>query len=290
MCAGAERPGKTAAARFERVRVSRNTAGKDGGGVNLYRTHGVVRESNFTANTAVEYGGAVSQDCQGENKKDFLVENSKFTSNEADAGGAVQFKQDAATIRGCAFTGNTAKDTGAFSQAGRGGALYKANGARLDLTGSTFEANHAEERGGAIYATGSNGNPTQGAYVEGCSFKENTADDGGAALASWLEAWLVNASSFVDNVDNSNDAGLMRLQKGHTWVRKCTFTTAQNLVDFTTAGSTLNVYCSPTLTEDLVDKCGSCDATYDDDNNNKCGPIAADWASQVEVSWPDTDR
>ena len=276
----------TGTARFERVRVSRNTAGKDGGGVNLYRTHGVVRESNFTANTAVEYGGAVSQDCQGENKKDFLVENSNFTSNEADAGGAVQFKQDAATIRGCAFTGNTAKDTGAHAQAGRGGALYKGNGARLDLSGSTFEANHAEERGGAIYATGANGNPTQGAYVEGCSFKENTADDSGAALASWLEAWLLNASSFVDNVDNSNDA-VMRLQKGHMWVRKCTFTTAHDLVDFTTKGSTLNVYCSPTLTDDLVSNCGSCD---DATHHDACGPIAADWASQVEVSFPDTDR
>ena len=270
----------TGTARFERVRVSRNTAGKDGGGVNLYRTHGIVRDSNFTANTAVQYGGAVSQDCQGENKKDFLVENSKFTSNEADAGGAVQFKQDAATIRGCAFTGNTAKDTGAISQAGRGGALFKGNGARLDLSGSTFSANHAEERGGAIYATGSSGNPTQGAYVEGCSFRENTAD-GGAALASWLEAWLLNASSFVDNVDASDDEVLMRLQKGHMWVRKCAFTTTQKLAYFTTAGSTLNVYCSPTLTDDLVNKCGSCD---DATHHDACGPIPADWASQVEVS------
>ena len=86
-----------------------------------------------------------------------------------------------------------------MSYAGRGGALFKGNGARLDLTDSTFLNNHAVRtdpddsdtdgagRGGAIYATGSTGSPTQGAFVGGCTFEGNVADMGGAAVASCAE-------------------------------------------------------------------------------------------------------
>ena len=73
----------------------------------------------------------------------------------------------------------------------------------------------------------------------------------------------------------------MRLQKGHIIVRDCDFTTAQRIVDHTTSSSTLDVYCSPTLTDANVWVCGDCEENYHDE----CGPIPADWASQVE----DTD-
>ena len=180
------------------------------------------------------------------------------------------------------------------SYGGRGGALYKGNGARLDLTDSTFLNNHAVRtdpsnddtdgagRGGAIFATGSTGSPTQGAYVGGCSFQENIADGGGAAVASWLESWFFNASSFVDNVDNSNDEGLMRLQKGHIIVRDCDFTTAQRVVDHTTTLSTLEVYCSPTLTDANVWVCGGCEDNYHDE----CGPVVDTNAFGFDVTWP----
>ena len=179
------------------------------------------------------------------------------------------------------------------SYGGRGGALYKGNGARLDLTDSTFLNNHAVRtdlddsntdgagRGGAIFTTGSTGSPTQGSYVGGCSFQENIADAGGAAVASWLESWFFNASSFVDNVDNSNDEGLMRLQKGHIIVRDCDFTTAQRIVDHTTTSSTLEVYCSPTLTSANVWVCGGCEANYHDE----CGPENDTNAFGFDVSW-----
>ena len=81
--------------------------------------------------------------------------------------------------------------------------MYKSNGARLDVMDSTFVANVAEDQGGAVYATGSAPNPSRGAYVGGCTFNENGASNGGAALASWLEGWFLNASSFSDNVDAS---------------------------------------------------------------------------------------
>jgi len=281
--AGAANMGEHAGmAYFERVLVSGNTADLDSGGIHLYRTSGIVRHSTFTENTAGNYGGALGQDAQDSNKKELSIENSTFTSNEADAGGAVTFKQDTTTIKGCTFTGNTAK-AGSANYNGRGGALYKGNGARLDLTDSKFSANHAEERGGAIYATGSTGNPTQVAYVGGCSFQENIADAGGAALGSWLESWGLNASSFVDNDDTSDDEGLMRLQKGHIWVRGCEFTTARRILDLTTTDSTLKVYCSPDLTSAHVFKCGGCDATYDDD---ACGPVVDANAFGFDVTWP----
>ena len=116
-----------------------------------------------------------------------------------------------------------------MSYAGRGGALFKGNGARLDLTASTFLNNHAVRtdpddsdtdgagRGGAIYATGSTGSPTQGAFVGGCTFEGNVADMGGAAVASWLESWFFNSSSFVDNcVEINQCVGCMR----PCWLRR----------------------------------------------------------------------
>jgi len=124
--AGAANMGEHAGtAYFERVLVSGNTADLDSGGIHLYRTSGVVRHSTFTENTAGNYGGALGQDAQDSNKKELSIENSTFTSNEADAGGAVTFKQDTTTIHGCTFTGNTAK-AGSANYCGRGGARTRA--------------------------------------------------------------------------------------------------------------------------------------------------------------------
>ena len=284
----------TGTANFERVLVSSNTAGGDSGGIHLYRISGSVLDSTFTSNAADDSGGALGQDAQDGNEKDFEIESSTFTSNVAIAGGAVAFKQDMATITGCTFTENTANEEPGVSYAGRGGALFKGNGARLDLTASTFLNNHAVRtdpddsdtdgagRGGAIYATGSTGSPTQGSFVGDCTFEGNVADMGGAAVASWLESWFFNASSFVDNVDNSDDEGLMRLQKGHIIVRDCDFTTAQRIVDHTTSSSTLDVYCSPTLTDANVWVCGGCEDNYHDE----CGPVVDTNAFGFDVTWP----
>ena len=52
-------------------------------------------------------------------------------------------KQDTATITGCTFEDNRAMEEPGVSYGGRGGALFKGNGARLDLTDSTFLNNHA---------------------------------------------------------------------------------------------------------------------------------------------------
>ena len=181
--------------------MKRNTAGGDGGGIHFYRTSGSVRDSTFRDNEADDTGGALSQDAQDGAEKDFLIETSTFTSNVAVAGGAVAFKQDMATIAGCTFEGNRAKDEPVQSRGGRGGALYKGNGARLDLTDSTFLNNHAVRtdlddsetegagRGGAIFTTGSTGSPTQGSYVGGCTFQENIAERTRAAPASVASRW-----------------------------------------------------------------------------------------------------
>ena len=93
----------TGTANFERVLVSSNTAGGDSGGIHLYRISGSVLDSTFENNEADDSGGALGQDAQDGNEKDFLIETSTFTSNVAIAGGAVAFKQDTATITGCTF-------------------------------------------------------------------------------------------------------------------------------------------------------------------------------------------
>ena len=193
---------ESGAAYFEEVRVTDNTAGGSSGGLHIYRVHAQVVDSIFTNNVAQGEGGALSQDAQAERRKSVFIENSTFTSNEAADGGAVAHKQDNATVIRCRFEGNAAIERGDDND-GRGGAVYKSNGARLDVMDSTFVANVAEDQGGAVYATGSAPNPSRGAYVGGCTFNENGASNGGAALASWLEGWFLNASSFSDNVDAS---------------------------------------------------------------------------------------
>ena len=63
---------------------------------------------------------------------------------------------------------------------------------------------------------------------------------GGAAVASTVASpWFFNGRR-QDNVDNSDDEGLMRLQKGHIIVRDCDFTTDKKswrVVDHTTSSS-----------------------------------------------------
>jgi hypothetical protein len=77
---------------------------------------------------------------------------------------------------------------------------------------------------------------------------------------------------------------VIRTYKSHAWVRACAFDgVAGTVVDLSTTGATLFVYCSPTLTSGLVDACGACV----NEHYNACGPVDDAWASRVTVTWPE---
>ena len=52
-------------------------------------------------------------------------------------------------------------------------------------------------------------------------------------------------------------------------------------MDHTTTSSTLEVYCSPTLTDANVWVCGGCEDNYHDE----CGPVVDTNAFGFDVSW-----
>lgn len=76
-------------------------------------------------------------------------------------------------IEDCIFLANTA--TAKYDA--RGGAIYGLN-SNIVIRNCTFENNHADESGGAIYLAGTSGTVT----IENCSFISNTAPYGGGLL------------------------------------------------------------------------------------------------------------
>jgi len=97
------------------------------------------------------------------------VTNSKFTGNETDSFGGAIFFQDYADIEGSVFLKNTADF---------GGAIFGRDdsNADLDVWGSTFTSNEADEEGSAIY--------TRDDLWFGFNvFKLNAVDGGGLAVA-----------------------------------------------------------------------------------------------------------
>ncbi|MBR4751270.1 MAG: hypothetical protein IK077_05885, partial [Thermoguttaceae bacterium] len=155
---------------------------KYGSGGGLYNSSGSASLANvsFLNNAAYKYGGAVS------NFAELQAESIVCLSNIAGAGGALQnagvavvasfeAKQNQALVRDQALVG--------FDFGGNGGAIFQSNKSMseiistLNLVGSTFENNHAQNAGGAAdFLSGS-------VVFEGFNgFCANVADVVGGAL------------------------------------------------------------------------------------------------------------
>ena len=110
---------------------------------------GTISNTKFTLNTANDFGGAIynaSEETYGENSiaagQINSIENTAFTSNSANIGGAI-YNAGTIGIDGGTFENNSATN--------KGGAIY--NAGVLNLTDTSFENNSATNKGGAIYTT-----------------------------------------------------------------------------------------------------------------------------------------
>lgn len=209
----------------------------NGGAISVgHNASATFNNSKFIGNKAFA-AGAIFQDYRNSN---LVINNSEFTKNEADVYGAVGIHSKA-TITNSTFAENKATNAegegagalflGSVSEttisntkflnntsASNGGAigtrvLTNANGttndnskATLDIIGSTFENNHADKDGGAIYNTFYNSNNNNGAIsIINTTFKNNNAGNNGGA---------------INNSDSGNLSIIGSVFQGNTAVRK----------------------------------------------------------------------
>jgi hypothetical protein len=144
-----------------------NSTGQDfdgGGGGAIFDRGGRLRivDSTFTHNRCEDDGpdlggGAIRALSQFDNLPVDVVD-SHFSANLCSNGGALSSIGVSWTVSGSVFSNNRAIGTGANPAApgtpggGSGGAIYNdGDQMTLSITGSTFEHNHANEGGGAIF-------------------------------------------------------------------------------------------------------------------------------------------
>jgi hypothetical protein len=122
--------------------------------------------------------------------------NSSFKNNlSSNLGGGVIFNSGngKVNITNCTFINNLAQGTNGY-----GGAIYNRNGT-LNITGSNFSANSADELGGAIYNY-----QAQSTVITGSTFISNVTNTWGGAIYSYGPL-SSTGSTFSDN--QAVDAG-----------------------------------------------------------------------------------
>jgi predicted outer membrane repeat protein len=142
-----------------------------------------IRDCRFVSNSAREWGGAIY--CFVDTEP--LIEDCVFDGNTAPLGGAIGGEFSDMTVAGCAFVGNAAVETPAFSSKSNiamescllydntawwGGAYYGNPTSKPRILVSTFVDNVAALDGGAIYATHG------GALIGSCILRGNRAESG----------------------------------------------------------------------------------------------------------------
>ena len=167
---------------------SGNEAGEDGGAVAAGATASVTAGSHFENNVAGAMGGALFV-----GDGDLLVEDSVFTGNHAEEGGAINNDDNGASteIHSSRFTDN-------FSDGEQGGAIH--TDGDIEVSRSTFFGNSTisdEESGdgGAIHVSGDGHS-----RITTSVFRENSAlDSGGALYLEDCESAEISSSIFTDN-------------------------------------------------------------------------------------------
>lgn len=136
-----------------------------------------ISNSKFDSNIAKEKGGAVFwYDYETNDRKgDLAIEQTTFTGNEANMGGAI-YAENSFTVTGGQFKKNQATDDG--------GAIDASRTAQFSINGALFEQNTAGDNGGAINAWADNQLERNNTIINS-QFIGNKATDKGGAIA-WL--------------------------------------------------------------------------------------------------------
>lgn len=137
----------------------------NGGAINISGTL-TIKGAEFINNFAKSKGGAfyIVNDDETLTTRIIKTENSLFTGNSAERGGAIgimaaedTYKEGGIAIfNNCTFSGNQAIDTSGNGTPGdmQGGAIYIIRKSKLTVNNSSFIENSAIDEGGAIYASG----------------------------------------------------------------------------------------------------------------------------------------
>lgn len=154
-----------------------------------------IDSSTFSTNTAsgsnagAAYAASIS-----------ISGTSTFSGNSAGAhGGALFASSGTGSVTITSTTGTSSFTTN--STTGYGGAIYATN--TVDITGATFDQNHADtasQRGGAVHVQG-----TLGTFTN-CTITNNTAAGQGGGLNS-LSAITINNSTISGNTASTGNGG-----------------------------------------------------------------------------------
>ena len=160
-----------------------NQVDHDGGAVYINgQAKVLIEDSKFSGNDA-RYGGAIVCDIAN-----VTIRNTEFNENHGREGGAVQ-AGPSTLIEDCNFTGNYAS----YSQ---GGAIFvyqsDAENANATVKNCNF-LNNSAQKGGAIFNQ-------ETVTILNCNFKDNNASEGyGGAIGSQSGKALIYNSNFIGN-------------------------------------------------------------------------------------------
>lgn len=151
-----------------------------------------VTESNFFNNQSGQ-GGAIHND-----EGSLTISNSTFLNNDSPLGGAINTYDGIVNIDNCTFIGNHATV--------EGGAFFGTQnlaGSMMMITNSTFDANTADDKGGALainYGT---------AVVANSTFSGNSAGYAGGGIRNTFGSLTVLNSTFSGNSAGQFGGGIM---------------------------------------------------------------------------------
>ena len=187
-----------------------NSTARYGGTMMIQNSNVKINETNFSMNTASEYGGAIEVEAQSQ----LLLNQCKFERNTAQtSGGAIHGLGNVELeIYETNFTGNNASI---------GGAIGVLDQSSIIVIRCVFEENLADQIGGAIYGR------MMILEAQEAIFLSNNAKRGGAIVQNSISE--TNGMNFPNGI--SSDQRKAFQGRGYVLLRKCSFNgnVAQNL-------------------------------------------------------------
>ena len=172
--------------------------------INLINSNGAITGGLFENNTGI-YGGAIIAD--GDGSQTLTVSGATFKNNKAYNGGAIDISSMITDISDCTFDNNWVVGPGSTGYYGIGGAVATDGSGSFSLTDSNFTGNRATGLNASAGAVSVGLDQGCHATIDGCVFKENTAElKGGAVfIAGYDDDATVSNCNFSD--DNAAEIG-----------------------------------------------------------------------------------